>query len=216
MDRLARAAALLALAVVVATALPTGASLAAAPALFGTAEFRAESHAALPQWGHELLGIAAEAAAVEVCARDAGACPSRGTAAWAALLRGVAGEPRLRQVREINRFISAWEYRTDADNYGRSDYWATPFEFFRRSGDCEDYAIAKYRSLRLLGLPADQLLMVVVQDVVRDLPHAVLAVYLEDNVYILDNLTDAVLPQARVGHYVPYYSVNEVTRWAHT
>jgi predicted transglutaminase-like cysteine proteinase len=163
-----------------------------------------------------LLGIAAEAAAVEACARDAGACPSRGAAAWAALLRGIAGEPRLRQVREINRFVNGWEYRTDADNYGRSDYWATPFEFFRRSGDCEDYAIAKYRSLRLLGLPADQLRMVVVQDVIRDLPHAVLAVYLEDEVYILDNLTDAVLPQARVGHYVPYYSVNEVTRWAHT
>jgi predicted transglutaminase-like cysteine proteinase len=149
-------------------------------------------------------------------ARDAEACPSRGAAAWAALLRGVAGEPRLRQVREINRFINGWEYRTDADNYGRSDYWATPFEFFRRSGDFENYAIAKYRSLRLLGWPADRLRMVVVQDVIRDLPHAVLAVYLEDEVYILDNLTDAVLPQARVGHYVPYYSVNEVTRWAHT
>jgi predicted transglutaminase-like cysteine proteinase len=114
------------------------------------------------------------------------------------------------------RFVNGWEYRTDVANYGRSDYWATPFEFFRRSGDCEDYAIAKYRSLRLLGLPADQLRMVVVQDVVRDLPHAVLAVYLEDEVYILDNQTDAVLPQARVPHYVPYYSVNEVTRWAHT
>jgi predicted transglutaminase-like cysteine proteinase len=216
LDRLARAAALLALAAAAATALPAGAALAAPSALFGTAEFRAESHAALPQWGQVLRGIAAEAAAVDACARDAEACPSRGAAAWAALLRGVAGEPRLRQVREINRFINGWEYRTDAENYGRSDYWATPFEFFRRSGDFEDYAIAKYRSLRLLGWPADRLRMVVVQDVIRDLPHAVLAVYLEDEVYILDNLTDAVLPQARVGHYVPYYSVNEVTRWAHT
>jgi hypothetical protein len=50
---------------------------------------------------------------------------------------------------------------------------------------------------------------------VRDLPHAVLAVYLDGEVYILDNLTTAVLPQEQVRQYVPYYSVNETTRWAH-
>ena len=33
-------------------------------------------------------------------------------------------------------------------------------------------------------------------------------------VYILDNLTKAVLPQERIKHYVPYYSINESTRWA--
>ena len=49
--------------------------------------------------------------------------------------------------------------------------------------------IAKYRSLRRLGLPAERLRMVVVQDLVRDLPHAVLAVYQGNAVYILDNLT---------------------------
>ena len=105
---------------------------------------------------------------------------------------------RVRRSRRSTRFVNRWKYRADADNYGRSDYWATPLEFFRRSGDCEDYVIAKYRSLRLLGLPPDQLRMVVVQDVVRDLPHAVLAVYLGDEVLILDNLSEAVLPQQRV------------------
>jgi predicted transglutaminase-like cysteine proteinase len=50
---------------------------------------------------------------------------------------------------------------------------------------------------------------------VRDLAHAVLAVYLDDQVYVLDNLTNAVLPQERVAHYVPYYSINETTRWGH-
>ena len=34
-------------------------------------------------------------------------------------------------------------------------------------------------------------------------------------VLILDNLSEAVLAQQRVGHYVPYYSVNEAARWAH-
>jgi hypothetical protein len=43
----------------------------------------------------------------------------------------------------------------------------------------------------------------------------VLAVYLDDQVVILDNLTRAVLPQEQVTQYVPYYSINETTRWAH-
>ena len=41
------------------------------------------------------------------------------------------------------------------------------------------------------------------------------AVYLDGQVYILDNLTSRVLPQEQVTQYVPYYSVNETTRWAH-
>ena len=69
--------------------------------------------------------------------------------------------------------------------------------------------------MRQLGFTPEQLRLVVVRDVVRDLAHAVLAVYLDDQVYILDNLTKAVLPQEQIGQYVPYYSVNETTRWAH-
>ena len=160
--------------------------------------------------------MARETKSIRACGRDKAGCPNRATMAWLALLRGLEPEARLRQVRAINSFVNRWQYKADDENYGKRDYWATPLEFFRRSGDCEDYAIAKYQSLRLLGLPPEALRLVVVQDTVRDLPHAVLAVYLADEVYILDNLTDAVLPQRRVTNYVPYYSVNEVTRWAHT
>jgi predicted transglutaminase-like cysteine proteinase len=70
-------------------------------------------------------------------------------------------------------------------------------------------------TLREIGFPAEQLRLVVVQDVERDLAHAVLAVYEGDQVYILDNLTKAVVPQERLPQYVPYYSINENTRWAH-
>ena len=49
----------------------------------------------------------------------------------------------------------------------------------------------------------------------RNLAHAVLAVYTGDRVLILDNLTEAVLPDTRLSQYIPYYSVNETGRWAH-
>ena len=85
----------------------------------------------------------------------------------------------------------------------------------QNSGDCEDYAIFKYVSLRLVGFKPDDLRIVVLNDTLRGLAHAVLAVYLADGVYILDNVTNAVLPQDRISQYVPYYSLNETARWAH-
>jgi predicted transglutaminase-like cysteine proteinase len=187
----------------------------AAPPLFGTTEFRARSLAALPKWQRVLSRIEQERPTYEACARSSTACPSRGVMAWQAVIESESGRPPIDQVRAVNRFLNEWRYKPDDQNYGRRDYWATPLEFFEQSGDCEDYAIVKYITLRRLGFAREQLRMVVVRDVARDLAHAVLAVYLDDQVYILDNLTNAVLPQERVAHYVPYYSVNETTRWAH-
>lgn len=190
---------------------------AAAPssALFGTMEFRSDSHAALPQWRRVLAGIEREQATYAACARGDDSCRSRAVLGWQAMLQSLQGLPDLDQVREVNSYLNQWRYRPDSDNWGRSDYWATPLEFLRRSGDCEDYAIIKYVSLRELGFPADRLRMVVLRDTLRNLAHAVLAVYVGGEVYILDNLSNAVLPQSRLSHYVPYYSVNEASRWAH-
>ena len=193
--------------------IPTAA--AAPPELFGTVEFRAESLAALPQWQRTLKQIDRERATYRACSRSATACPSPGVMAWQAMLEGEIGRAPFDQLQTVNRFLNNWRYKADAQNYGQRDYWATPLEFLRQSGDCEDYAIAKYVSLRQLGFAAEHLRMVVVRDVVRDLAHAVLAVYLDDQVLILDNLTRAVLPQEQLTHYVPYYSINETTRWAH-
>jgi predicted transglutaminase-like cysteine proteinase len=190
-------------------------SVSAQPALLGTTEFRAPSLAALPQWQRALHRIEAERSTYRKCADPKGDCPSRGAAAWQTMIRDQAGRGRLEQLDTVNRFLNNWRYKEDTANYGQRDYWATPLEFFLRSGDCEDYAIAKYVTLRELGFAAEELRLVVVQDVVRDLAHAVLAVYLDDQVYILDNLTRAVSPQEKMTQYVPYYSINETTRWAH-
>ena len=195
---------------------PFNSAMAVVPvALFGTAELRAESHQALPKWRDVLEKIENERDVYNKCSSNAKECPTRGVMAWQALLEGLEGAAPREQVSKINRFVNQWRYRPDSENYGRSDYWASPIEFIRRSGDCEDYAIMKYVSLRSVGFPVERLRMVVVQDTLRDLAHAVLAVYLDDDVVILDNLTNAVLSHDRVFQYVPYYSVNETTRWAH-
>ena len=183
--------------------------------LFGSIEFIGGSLAALPQWVRVLEKIKGEKKDYKACNEDITKCRSPAMAAWQAKIRSVEGLPRRRQMEELNRFINSWTYRLDQENYGDDDYWATPLQFLRRSGDCEDYAIIKYVSLRALGFPADKLRIVVVRDVLRNIAHAVLAVYLDNDILIMDSLFDGVLTHHQVTFYAPQYSVNEKRRWAH-
>ena len=99
-------------------------------------------------------------------------------------------------------------------NWGKADYWVWPNLFLKKSGDCEDYAIVKYFTLKELGMDTDKLRIVVLRDT-RRLSHAVLAVYMDKDIVILDNISNAILPQGRLRHYVPQFSFNEKSRWAH-
>ncbi len=202
-------------ALVLMTAMAPSEVAATSTSLFGTVEFRAESLAALPQWQRALRQIERERSTYRACAQEEGSCPSSSVMAWQAMIKEQTSRAPIDQIMTVNRFLNEWHYKADSILYGRRDYWATPLEFLRQSGDCEDYAIIKYVTLRQLGFAPEQLRLVVVRDVQRDLAHAVLAVYVDDQVYILDNLTTAVLPQEEVTRYVPYYSINETTRWAH-
>ena len=66
-----------------------------------------------------------------------------------------------------------------------------------------------------MGYAADQMRIVVVLETIRNIGHAVLAVYLDGDVFILDNLSKNVLSHTRIRNYVPQFSVNEQFRWAY-
>ena len=108
-----------------------------------------------------------------------------------------------------------WPYKSDAEAFGRREYWASPSDFMSRSGDCEDFAIAKYFALRQLGFDKQELRIVVLYDRIRNVGHAVLAVYDDTDILILDSLSNLITAHTRYRHYVPQYSMNETTRWAH-
>jgi predicted transglutaminase-like cysteine proteinase len=194
---------------------PTIGSAADFPALFDTVEYRGESFAALPQWQRVLGEIEREASFYRDCDYASNPCEPRALLAWQAMLKSQRGDEPVAQLRAINRFVNRWQSRTDRNNYEKMDYWASPLAFLKNSGDCEDFAIMKYVSLRQLGFEAERLRVVVVRDVLRDLAHAVLAVHVDREVFILDNLFQAVLPQHMVTQYLPYYSVNENARFSH-
>jgi predicted transglutaminase-like cysteine proteinase len=135
---------------------------------------------------------------------------------WLALLARVRALPPAEQLREVNRYANDKSYVLDLDNYGVEDYWAIPREFFGNGGDCEDFAITKYFSLRWLGYPRESLRIVVVQDTNLGVPHAVLAVARGADVLVLDNQVRDVVRHRQVVHYAPVYSINEGAWWIHT
>src|SRR5262245_22079425 len=120
---------------------------------------------------------------------------------WLAFLGRIRALPAAEQLREVNRYANEKDYVLDIENYLTEDYWAIPRQFFANGGDCEDFAITKYFSLRWLGYPREELRIVVVQDTNLRVPHAVLAVGRNDDILILDNQVREVLPQAQVVHY---------------
>ena len=133
--------------------------------------------------------------------------------AWQAFLESQRGESRRKQLEAVNRFANRLPYVLDIDNYGQQDYWAIVREFLDRGGDCEDYAITKYFSLKWLGMPPERLRIVILQDTNLRIPHAVLSVDLDGRHYILDNQVAQVVTDEEIVHYVPVYSINERGWW---
>lgn len=183
--------------------------------LFGSLEFRAGRLDAIVPWARVRDRIAAERPAYSRCDEDLAACP-KNLRGWRARLAGLRGKDRLEQLRGLNRFVNREiAYRADAARFARADYWASPAEVLAGSGDCEDYAIAKFVSLIDLGFSNRQLRIAVVRDTVRRIDHAVLTVALDGRTYVLDSLFDEPVPHQYVLQYDPVYSVNLDTRWAH-
>jgi predicted transglutaminase-like cysteine proteinase len=136
---------------------------------------------------------------------------------WRALISEIKEKPLRDQVESINRWANDHPYIVDQLNWGMEDFWVTPYEFMAISGDCEDYAIAKYYSLRALGVPEDQMRIMIVQDFnLGGIIHAILGIYVDDELLILDNQIKQVMPAMNIYHYRPIYGVNESWWWAYT
>lgn len=123
----------------------------------------------------------------------------------------------LQKLYAVNVFFNQFDYVNDSQEWGSSDYWATPVEFMsKRAGDCEDYAIAKYVSLWLLGFREEHMRLVVLNDTLKDEMHAVLAVTMGNQNFILDNLSNMVTLDRDHPNYRPIYSINRTGWWRHS
>lgn len=100
----------------------------------------------------------------------------------------------------------------DWDNQGVADFWTIGIE----RGDCEDYIIAKKHALVQAGWAPDQVLYAVVESRLGRGHHAVLIVRTHLGDYVLDNLTDLILPWEKSGYrFVLRQSAEAPQRWVH-
>lgn len=183
--------------------------------LFGMVEFPVPSGESLVKWDEIMSKVESEEHLYVSCDADPAQCQNEGLKEWRAFIAANKGKAIDELIVEVNEYANQWPYRKDSEVWGKKDYWSAPMEFMANSGDCEDYSIFKYVTLKALGLPKERMRLVIVQDVVRNIAHAVLAVYTNDDILILDSLFQTPLPHKKVLQYKPFYSVNEDQSWMH-
>ena len=120
------------------------------------------------------------------------------------------------QLYAVNTFFNKIPFADDILAWGVDDYWATPYEFLGiNAGDCEDFTIAKYITLRELGIEDEQLRMMYVTMRNPRRAHMVLAYYPQKKSIplVLDNFNKRILPASQRRDLIPLYSFNGEGLW---
>lgn len=117
----------------------------------------------------------------------------------------------------VNDFMNQTTFISDIRHWGKEDYWATPIEFLSTNGgDCEDYSIAKYFTLRALGVPDEKLRITYVKElVIYNEAHMVLAYFPtpDSEPLVLDNINKRIQPASTRTDLLPVYSFNGSGLW---
>jgi len=136
--------------------------------------------------------------------------------AWQNLIVNHRGDSEWKSIHAVNEFFNRMHFVSDKKHWHRNDYWATPVEFLSTNGgDCEDFSIAKYFTLRALGVPDEKLRITYVKALRLNQAHMVLAYYEapDSDPLILDNLIAQIRPASRRHDLLPVYSFNGKNLW---
>ena len=122
------------------------------------------------------------------------------------------------QLRRVNEYFNRRiRFAEDSAVWSQPDYWATPLETIARgAGDCEDFVLAKYFTLRELGIAEDRLRMTYVRATVGgpgssvSQAHMVLSYYPAPDVVplVLDNLIVDIRSATARPDLAPVFSFN--------
>ena len=137
---------------------------------------------------------------------------------WRDLIASAATLSDDEKLKQANQFFNRTVvFVDDVAVWGQADYWATPFETMGRgSGDCEDFVIAKFFTLKLMGVPVEKLRLIYVYArtgtgaTAPRQAHMVLAFYATPQAepLVLDNLLGDVRLASRRPDLTPVFSFN--------
>lgn len=138
---------------------------------------------------------------------------------WKRLMESNRNKSDTEKLELVNQFFNQIPFVSDADHWGKEDYWATPIEMLATNGgDCEDFAISKYFTLVQMGVPIRNLQITYVKAMnwnPINQAHMVLAYYpTQDAVpVILDNLIPEIRSASLRKDLTPVYSFNGEGLW---
>ena len=144
---------------------------------------------------------------------------------WESMIRQASQASSDRQKLDIvNQFVHQHvRYRTDQRLYGVEDFWASPLETLGHGlGDCEDYAILQYISLRLAGVSDDRLRLIYVNAKIGGPRSSITQAHMVVGYYatptseplILDSLVSTISPASQRSDLAPVFSFNSEGLWA--
>ncbi|RUR52406.1 transglutaminase-like cysteine peptidase [Vreelandella populi] len=141
---------------------------------------------------------------------------------WFAMLERLSSQDVQIQLRDVNDFFNRRiRWVDDMVVWGEEDYWATPLEAMGNGrGDCEDYSIAKYITLKQLNVPGERLRMIYVRARIGrsqiTQAHMVLGYYSTPNAepLVLDNIVPSITPASQRTDLDPLFSFNSDGLWA--
>lgn len=125
--------------------------------------------------------------------------------------------PELQKLELVNDFMNRTPFVRSLQHWGKENYWATPIEFLATNGgDCKDYSIAKYFTLRALGVSDEKLRIIYVKELARYKEAHMVLVYYPDpeaEPLVLDNVIRNILPALARTDLLPVYSFKGSDLW---
>ena len=160
---------------------------------------------------------------VQLAERRYGAAARRDVLEWLELIEVARDQEEYKKLQLVNDFFNRRiRFDDDLRLWRQPDYWATPLETMGiGAGDCEDFSIAKYMTLKALGMPVSRMRLIYVRARIGGPPggvvqaHMVLGYYASPTAepLVLDNLDGEIRPASRRPDLYPIFSFNGEGLW---
>ena len=189
---------------------PAPAAIVRSDEPFGMQVFRAPEGLLWSKWRTLENEIKGEDARLRSCKSDPDSCTAEASKFWTmvAQVTTLGSQAKLEKANQLAN--SAIVYASDMSLHGQLDRWSAPLASLKLGkGDCEDYAILKYRLLVEAGVPAKDMKIILVRDTAVRIDHAVLAARANDRWFILDNRRSGFYVERDLPHYMPLFALDQ-------
>lgn len=136
---------------------------------------------------------------------------------WNRLMLTAKYLPEQEKLIQVNDFFNhLLKFSNDSHLWNIQDYWADPMELLiKGAGDCEDYSIAKYLTLKQLKVSDEKLRLTYVTALNLNQAHMVLSYFSNPAAepVVLDNLIAEIKPRIERTDLLPLFSFNASSLW---